>query len=352
MKTLKRALGLTVVTLLSAAIMTGDLQAAVSKLSQIVDGGAYDASTDKLIAVRSGTTDVQVSGGGGGTVSIATPPLNLTSTATTNDTVYLSYAGSLIGGAGSLTLDGDNNSPGASQYYGTDGSANKGWYSLPTTGNISGSGSPYQVAVFNGSDTIGNSGINTDGMGTFVDNNSSEISLNINSRQLYGISGQFIMDYTGNQNGFAYLSFNSNSSAIFSAPIGSSSTGFYTIDSNSSQLLDSGVVIFDWANILANDAQGLLSIQFNGRGIYGSNGTQHIDYTGNGPNSGADLSFGTSDDAYFRGPLTVAGTFDASSYTVSGTAGLTTTENIDCVTPGNLASITITSGLITATTHC
>lgn len=51
--------GLLLVTLMlgSAGLMTGELQAAVSKLSQIASGGAINPATDQVVAVRSGATD-------------------------------------------------------------------------------------------------------------------------------------------------------------------------------------------------------------------------------------------------------------------------------------------------------
>lgn len=61
MKRICQILGFFIAAVLSAAIMTGDLQAAVSKLSAIASGGAYNPATDKVIGVRSGTTDQQFS---------------------------------------------------------------------------------------------------------------------------------------------------------------------------------------------------------------------------------------------------------------------------------------------------
>lgn len=59
MKRSVQILSFFVAAVLSAAVMTSELQAAVSKLSAIASGGAYNPATDTLVGVRSGTTDQQ-----------------------------------------------------------------------------------------------------------------------------------------------------------------------------------------------------------------------------------------------------------------------------------------------------
>lgn len=59
-----------------------------------------------------------------------------------------------------LSLVGDTTFPGVNKYYGTDGSGNKGWYSLPSGGGgVSGSGSSGYLAMWNGSGSITNGSI-------------------------------------------------------------------------------------------------------------------------------------------------------------------------------------------------
>lgn len=72
------------------------------------------------------------------------------------DSIYGSgYTGSAI----YLNLVGDQNTPGNDKYYGTNSSGSKGWYSLPSGGGVSGSGSNNRVAVWTGSGSLGDSGI-------------------------------------------------------------------------------------------------------------------------------------------------------------------------------------------------
>ena len=67
------------------------------------------------------------------------------------DSIYGSgYTGSAI----YLNLVGDQNTPGNDKYYGTNSGGSKGWYSLPSGGGVSGSGSNGQFTIWNGSSSI------------------------------------------------------------------------------------------------------------------------------------------------------------------------------------------------------
>jgi hypothetical protein len=88
--------------------------------------------------------------------------LNLASTGIVDRTAANTYGiltftgGSLGYSAGVLTLSGDASSPGNSQYYGTNGSGTKGWYTLTAGGNVSTSGTitSGQTAQWNSTTTL------------------------------------------------------------------------------------------------------------------------------------------------------------------------------------------------------
>lgn len=95
---------------------------------------------------KSGLCTTLGSGGGGGVTSFngATGAVTLAGTAPvgvstvgSTVTVALTYGGSLVNSSGTLKLDGDVASPGASMVYATDGSGVKGWYTQPAAGSTS-----------------------------------------------------------------------------------------------------------------------------------------------------------------------------------------------------------------------
>ncbi|MET7253472.1 hypothetical protein [Dyadobacter fermentans] len=58
-----------------------------------------------------------------------------------------------------ITLLNDQHSPGTNRYYGTDGSGAKGWFSLPSSGGISGSGTANIIPRWNGSTSLTDSAL-------------------------------------------------------------------------------------------------------------------------------------------------------------------------------------------------
>ena len=310
------------------------------------------------------------------------------------------FADSLINVGGVVTLVNDINAPGDSQYYGTNGSATRGWYSLPSTGVTSvafedDSAIPiYEVTgspvTSSGTLTIT---LSTQAANTFFAGPSSGAATEPTFRAIVAADVPTLNQNTTGTAGNITATSNSTLTTLSSLSLPYAQlTGTPTPLTFSDSLVETGTTV-----TLVNDAASPTSLQYYGtnagsvRGYYnlpsgaGALANNHI-FVGNASNIATDVAMsgdvsivasgattiqsiqgttvsgvtGTTNVVFSASP-TFTGTFIANSGTFSGTiltplveglasGGTLTLQGGTAASPGNGGPVTINGGSGSSTT--